>query len=127
MMVPNKAYPNEVDELQAYSRAVTSTTGNAMLPGLLKDMMTLPRRYLPDTTNMDVRSPATVRPSAGYTVVTFSQTVGDLGMTTSATEYLRPYIAVVPDVARHSAILPGNDVLVCGPPCPLSLLAEELS
>jgi hypothetical protein len=43
MMAPNRAYPNEVDELQAFSRAFTSTTGNTMLPGILKDLNTFPR------------------------------------------------------------------------------------
>jgi hypothetical protein len=62
---------------------------------------------------MNLASPATVRPSTGYKVTTMQMSVQDLNMTNSSGQFLRPYITIVPDVVRHTQILPGNDVLVC--------------
>jgi hypothetical protein len=60
---------------------------------------------------MNVTSPATVRPSNGFTVTRIVQSIGSLPLVGG--DNLQPYVTVIPEVSRHAKVLGGNDRLVC--------------
>lgn len=67
--------------------------------------------YLPNTRNMVVNSPATIRPSAGFNLTRYAQTISNLPLVGG--DNLQPYVTVIPEVTRHGKVLGGNDKLVC--------------
>lgn len=68
--------------------------------------------YLANTDLMAITQPATLRPLGGYKVDNVAMNIRDVPLA-SSTLALRPYMLTIPDIVRHSKILPGNDVIVC--------------
>lgn len=66
---------------------------------------------------MKIADPDHIRPSDGYVVDRIPLLMLDLPLA-AGSGLFRPYVQMVPDVARHMEILAGNDVMVCLPIIP---------